>query len=101
MKKAYCHILLDGRDVPATSALEYVEQLETVLAALSGEHRLAEFGRRKTKFACYPERSEESPGAGVYGRCAVGVVAFDDPIGTAIDADRRGVQGAAPYNSEA
>ena len=35
VKKAYCHILLDGRDVPATSALEYVEQLETVLAELS------------------------------------------------------------------
>ena len=34
VKKAYCHILLDGRDVPATSALEYVEQLETVLAEL-------------------------------------------------------------------
>jgi len=35
VKKAYCHILLDGRDVPATSALEYVEQLENVLAELS------------------------------------------------------------------
>ena len=35
VQKAYCHILLDGRDVPATSALEYVEQLETVLAQLS------------------------------------------------------------------
>ena len=35
VKKAYCHILLDGRDVPATSALEYVEMLETVLAELS------------------------------------------------------------------
>ncbi len=34
VKKAYCHILLDGRDVPATSALEYVDQLETVLAEL-------------------------------------------------------------------
>ena len=33
--KAYCHILLDGRDVPATSALEYVGQLEEVLAELS------------------------------------------------------------------
>ncbi len=32
-----CHILLDGRDVPATSALEYVEMLENVLAELSGE----------------------------------------------------------------
>ena len=36
VQKAYCHILLDGRDVPATSALEYVEQLENVLAELSG-----------------------------------------------------------------
>ena len=35
VQKAYCHILLDGRDVPATSALEYVEQLENVLAELS------------------------------------------------------------------
>ncbi len=35
VQKAYCHILLDGRDVPATSALEYVEQLETVLAQLN------------------------------------------------------------------
>ena len=39
VKKAYCHILLDGRDVPATSALEYVEQLETVLAELNTEGR--------------------------------------------------------------
>ena len=35
--KAYCHILLDGRDVPATSALEYVDALETVLAELNTE----------------------------------------------------------------
>jgi len=35
VKKAYCHILLDGRDVPATSALEYVGMLEDVLAELS------------------------------------------------------------------
>ena len=34
VKRAYCHILLDGRDVPATSALEYVDQLENVLAEL-------------------------------------------------------------------
>ncbi len=34
LKKVYCHILLDGRDVPATSALEYVAQLEEVLASL-------------------------------------------------------------------
>ena len=36
VKRAYCHILLDGRDVPATSALEYVAQLENVLAELNG-----------------------------------------------------------------
>ena len=35
VKNAYCHILLDGRDVPATSALEYVGQLEAVLAELN------------------------------------------------------------------
>ena len=35
VRNAYCHILLDGRDVPATSALEYVGQLEAVLAQLS------------------------------------------------------------------
>ena len=37
VKKAYCHILLDGRDVPATSALEYVGMLEDVLAELNTE----------------------------------------------------------------
>ena len=37
VKKAFCHILLDGRDVPATSALEYVEQLENVLSELNTE----------------------------------------------------------------
>ena len=37
VRKAYCHILLDGRDVPATSALEYVGQLEEVLAELNTE----------------------------------------------------------------
>ncbi len=35
VRRAYCHILLDGRDVPATSALEYVAQLEAVLAELN------------------------------------------------------------------
>lgn len=35
VKKARVHILLDGRDVPATSALEYVEQLENVLSELN------------------------------------------------------------------
>ena len=37
IKEVRCHILLDGRDVPATSALEYVEQLENVLSELSDE----------------------------------------------------------------
>ncbi len=37
VKKAYCHILLDGRDVPATSALEYVSMLEDVLSELNTE----------------------------------------------------------------
>ena len=37
VQKAYCHILLDGRDVPATSALEYVGQLEAVLAELAAD----------------------------------------------------------------
>ncbi len=49
VKKAYCHVLLDGRDVPATSALEYVEQLETVLAELSKDgcdYRIASGGGR-------------------------------------------------------
>ena len=46
-----CHILLDGRDVPATSALEYVKQLEDVLASLSGDgydYRIASGGGRMT-----------------------------------------------------
>ena len=48
-KQVRCHILLDGRDVPATSALEYVEQLETVLAELSTNgccYRIASGGGR-------------------------------------------------------
>lgn len=32
------HILLDGRDVPETSALEYVDQLEAVLAELNDDN---------------------------------------------------------------
>ena len=35
VKKVRVHILLDGRDVPATSALQYVDQLEGVLAELN------------------------------------------------------------------
>ena len=34
VKRACVHILLDGRDVPPTSALEYVDRLEDFLAAL-------------------------------------------------------------------
>ena len=49
VKKARVHILLDGRDVPATSALIYVEQLESVLAELSDagfDGRIASGGGR-------------------------------------------------------
>ncbi len=49
VKRAYCHILLDGRDVPATSALDYVNQLERVLAELSDaehEYKIASGGGR-------------------------------------------------------
>jgi 2,3-bisphosphoglycerate-independent phosphoglycerate mutase len=35
VKQACVHILLDGRDVPPTSALEYVNRLENYLAALN------------------------------------------------------------------
>lgn len=34
VERLYVHVLLDGRDVPATSALEYVDKLEAVLAEL-------------------------------------------------------------------
>jgi 2,3-bisphosphoglycerate-independent phosphoglycerate mutase len=34
IRRAYVHILLDGRDVPPTSALVYVDRLETHLAGL-------------------------------------------------------------------
>ena len=47
LKRVYCHILLDGRDVPATSALDYVDQLETVLAELNDaehEYKIASGG---------------------------------------------------------
>ena len=49
IRNVRCHVLLDGRDVPATSALEYVDQLETVLAELrDAEHdyRIASGGGR-------------------------------------------------------
>jgi 2,3-bisphosphoglycerate-independent phosphoglycerate mutase len=43
VKKLYVHALLDGRDVPATSGLEYIDRLEKVLAELSssGEREAA------------------------------------------------------------
>ena len=34
VKKIYLHALLDGRDVPRTSALEYVDRIEQVFASL-------------------------------------------------------------------
>lgn len=51
VKRVRCHILLDGRDVPATSALDYVAQLEDVLASLndaSFDGRIASGGGRMT-----------------------------------------------------
>ena len=47
--KVRVHILLDGRDVPATSALEYVDQLEKTIAELkdaSYDIRIASGGGR-------------------------------------------------------
>ena len=38
LKEVRVHILLDGRDVPETSALQYVDQLEGVLAELNDEN---------------------------------------------------------------
>ncbi|MCL2076807.1 MAG: 2,3-bisphosphoglycerate-independent phosphoglycerate mutase [Oscillospiraceae bacterium] len=49
VKKARIHILLDGRDVPATSALDYVEKLENVLVELNDgnfDGRIASGGGR-------------------------------------------------------
>ena len=49
VKRAYCHILLDGRDVPATSALDYVDALEKVLSELRTDgcdYRIASGGGR-------------------------------------------------------
>jgi len=49
VEKARVHILLDGRDVPATSALEYVDQLEKTIAELkdaSYDVRIASGGGR-------------------------------------------------------
>ncbi|MFT5429908.1 MAG: 2,3-bisphosphoglycerate-independent phosphoglycerate mutase [Myxococcota bacterium] len=40
------HILLDGRDVHPTSALEYVDRLESVLAELGDDYRIGSGGGR-------------------------------------------------------
>jgi 2,3-bisphosphoglycerate-independent phosphoglycerate mutase len=40
VKKACIHILLDGRDVPPTSALEYVDRLEAFLSALAKDSKI-------------------------------------------------------------
>ena len=47
--KVRCHVLLDGRDVPATSALTYIDQLENAMSALndgSFDARIASGGGR-------------------------------------------------------
>lgn len=49
LSKVRIHVLLDGRDVPETSALIYVEQLENALAELNDAHfdaRIASGGGR-------------------------------------------------------
>lgn len=49
VKRVRVHALLDGRDVPATSALVYIDQIEAVLAELSGDgydYRIASGGGR-------------------------------------------------------
>ena len=51
VKRVRCHILLDGRDVPATSALEYVQELEDVLSSLNDadfDGKIASGGGRMT-----------------------------------------------------
>jgi 2,3-bisphosphoglycerate-independent phosphoglycerate mutase len=40
VKKACVHILLDGRDVPPTSALEYVDRLEDFLSTLKKDSKI-------------------------------------------------------------
>ena len=37
VKKVRCHILLDGRDVPATSGMTYIDDLENTLASLNDD----------------------------------------------------------------
>lgn len=51
-KNVFVHVLLDGRDVPRTSALDYVEQIETFLRTLHTKdgcnYRIASGGGRMT-----------------------------------------------------
>jgi 2,3-bisphosphoglycerate-independent phosphoglycerate mutase len=44
--RARIHILLDGRDVPATSALEYVDPFEEFLSSLDADYKIASGGGR-------------------------------------------------------
>lgn len=49
VKRVRCHILLDGRDVPATSALQYVDELENHMRSLNDsdfDARIASGGGR-------------------------------------------------------
>ena len=52
VKSLFVHVLLDGRDVPRTSALEYIEQLESCLSQIHGRegrnYRIASGGGRMT-----------------------------------------------------
>ena len=52
IKEVYVHTLLDGRDVPETSALTYVDRLDSVLAEINAKsdrnYRIASGGGRMT-----------------------------------------------------
>lgn len=51
VKKCRLHVLLDGRDVPETSALKYIDDIEAFLAECSSEgldYRIASGGGRMT-----------------------------------------------------
>ncbi len=51
IKRVRVHVLLDGRDVPATSALTYVDKLESAMAELNDDNfdaRIASGGGRMT-----------------------------------------------------
>ena len=41
VKRLFVHALLDGRDVPSTSALEYIDRIESVLAEISATGAIA------------------------------------------------------------